>query len=195
MSPRTKEQIAKIRAQSRDKIIMAALDLFAKKGYYNTSVSAIARHAGVSKGLIYNYFESKEELLKGVVVMLMEGGNEFLEVMHKDDPVEALREMFTLLKDSLVKNEELYRLSISLSMQQELGKLEFLKDIIEERIEIYSTTFQNMLKKMGFENPKSEALLLGVLFDGIGLQYITSGKKDQMEEIINFLIEKYCNQP
>ena len=193
MSPRNKEQVAKIRAESKDKITMAALDLFAKKGYYNTSVSAIAKQAGVSKGLIYNYFESKEDLLKGVVVMLMEGGSEFLEVMQKDDPVEALREMFILLKDYLVKNEELYRLSVSLSMQDELGKLGFLKDIIEERIEIYSTTFQNMLKKMGFKNPRSEALLLGALFDGIGLQYIASGKKEQMEEIVNFLIEKYCN--
>ena len=194
MSPRTKEQVAKIRAQSKDKILMAALDLFAKNGYHNTSVSAIARHAGISKGLIYNYYESKEDLLKRVVIMLMEGGDEFLVAMHKEDPNEALREMFILLKDYLIKKKELYRLAVSLSVQEEVGKFEFLKNIIEEKIRVYLASFENMLEKKGIDNPRGEALLLGALFDGISLQYILSGKKHQLEETINFLIEKYCNQ-
>ncbi|MCG8318673.1 MAG: TetR/AcrR family transcriptional regulator [Cytophagales bacterium] len=193
MSPRSKEQIAKIRAQSENKILMAALDLFAKRGYHNTSVSAIARHAGVSKGLIYNYYNSKEDLLKGVVVMLMEEGGEFLEAMHREDPNEALKEMFILSKEHLIKKKEFYRLAISLSVQQELGKFEFLKHIIEEEVKVYFTTFQNMLKNKGIENPRGEALLLAALFDGISVQYITSGNKEQLEEIIDFLIEKYCN--
>ena len=193
MSPRTKEQVAKIRAQSKDKILMAALDLFAKNGYHNTSVSAIAKHAGISKGLIYNYYDSKEDLLKDVVMMLMEGGDEFYVAMHKDDPNEALRALFILLKDFLIRKKELYRLAVSLSVQEEVGKFEFLKNIIEEKIRVYLTAFQNMLKKKGVENPRGEALLLGALFDGISLQYIMSGKKDQLEEIINFLIEKYCD--
>ena len=194
MSPRTKEQVAKIRAQSKNKILMAALDLFAKNGYHNTSVSAIARHAGISKGLIYNYYESKDDLLKRVVIMLMEGGDEFLVAMHKEDPNEALREMFILLKDYLIKKKELYRLAVSLSVQEEVGKFEFLKNIIEEKIRVYLTSFENMLEKKGIDNPRGEALLLGALFDGISLQYILSGKKHQLEETINFLIEKYCNQ-
>lgn len=193
MSPRSKEQIAKIRAQSENKILMAAFDLFAKRGYHNTSVSAIARHAGVSKGLIYNYYNSKEDLLKGVVVMLMEEGGEFLEAMHRADPNEALKEMFILSKEHLIKKKEFYRLAISLSVQQELGKVEFLKHTIEEEVKVYFTTFQNMLKNKGIENPRGEALLLAALFDGISVQYITSGNKEQLEEIIDFLIEKYCN--
>ena len=193
MSPRTKEQIAKIRAESKEKILMSALDLFAKSGYHKTSVSAIARHAKVSKGLIYNYYESKEDLLKGVVVMLMDGGEEFLEIMHGDDPNEALRQMFIGTKEYLINKKEFCRLAVSLSVQQELRKFEFLKNIIEERVKVYLVTFQNMLQKKGMKNPRGEALLLGALLDGIGVQYITSGKRDELEEMVEFLIEKYCS--
>lgn len=48
--------------KGKDKILQAALALFAEKGFHTTSVSQIAEAAGVSKGLTYNYFESKEKL-------------------------------------------------------------------------------------------------------------------------------------
>ena len=54
MSPRTKEQFEVIRKQSKDAIREAALELFAKNGFHNTSMHTIAKKAKVSKGLIYN---------------------------------------------------------------------------------------------------------------------------------------------
>ena len=40
-----------------------ALQHFANKGFHATTIYHIAEHAGISKGLMYNYFNSKEELL------------------------------------------------------------------------------------------------------------------------------------
>lgn len=45
----------------------AALDLFVEKGYAATRLDEIAARAGVSKGTLYLYFESKEELFKAVI--------------------------------------------------------------------------------------------------------------------------------
>ena len=45
----------------------AALDLFVEKGYAATRLDEIAARAGVSKGTLYLYFNSKEELFKAVV--------------------------------------------------------------------------------------------------------------------------------
>jgi AcrR family transcriptional regulator len=64
--PRTKEQYEQIRAEKREIIKQAAMKLFATKGYAATSISDIAQTAGVSKGLMYNYFKSKEEVLQTV---------------------------------------------------------------------------------------------------------------------------------
>lgn len=48
-------------------LLAAALDLFVEKGFAATRVEAVARHAGVSKGTLFIYFPSKEELFKAVV--------------------------------------------------------------------------------------------------------------------------------
>lgn len=48
-------------------ITEAAFDAFAEKGYASTRVDEVASRAGVSKGLLYLYFKTKEELFKAVV--------------------------------------------------------------------------------------------------------------------------------
>ena len=48
-------------------ITEAALAAFAEKGYAATRVDDVARRAGVSKGLLYLYFKTKEELFKAVI--------------------------------------------------------------------------------------------------------------------------------
>jgi len=56
MAPRTTKQFEAIRGKSREKIILAAIELFSAQTYHNTSVADISKKAGISKGLIYNYF-------------------------------------------------------------------------------------------------------------------------------------------
>ena len=56
------------RKESRPAELMeAALDLFAEKGYVATRLDDVAQRAGVSKGTLYLYFDSKEDLFKAVV--------------------------------------------------------------------------------------------------------------------------------
>lgn len=50
----------------REQIMDAALRVFAKKGFANASNKDIAREAGITPGLIYHYFESKEALFKAI---------------------------------------------------------------------------------------------------------------------------------
>ena len=66
MSPRTSEQFEEIREGKRRQILDAAIECFATTGYHAVSISDLAKHAGVSKGLMYNYFSSKDELLKTI---------------------------------------------------------------------------------------------------------------------------------
>jgi len=59
-----KENIARMRKQQ---ILDAALAIFSKKGFAETTTAEIAQTAGVAEGTIYNYFQSKRELLVAVV--------------------------------------------------------------------------------------------------------------------------------
>jgi AcrR family transcriptional regulator len=46
-------------------IVEAAISLFSAQGYENTSIEQIARAAGVGKGTVYSYFQTKKDLIKG----------------------------------------------------------------------------------------------------------------------------------
>lgn len=61
--------------QRRQLIISKALELFAKKGYSDTKIGDIAKAADMSVGLMFHYFESKEQLYEELVKMGVEGTN------------------------------------------------------------------------------------------------------------------------
>lgn len=54
-----------------DDVTRAAVELFAGQGYANTSVQQIVEAAGVTKGAMYHYFESKDDLLFGIYEKLL----------------------------------------------------------------------------------------------------------------------------
>ncbi|MBP6684087.1 MAG: TetR/AcrR family transcriptional regulator [Leucobacter sp.] len=58
-------------SQVVDDVIRAAVELFALRGYANTSVQDIVNAAGVTKGAMYHYFESKDDLLFGIYDSLL----------------------------------------------------------------------------------------------------------------------------
>lgn len=67
MSPRTPKQFKEIREEKRALIMDVALERFANNGFHATTINHIAKQAGISKGLMYNYFKSKEELLMEII--------------------------------------------------------------------------------------------------------------------------------
>jgi AcrR family transcriptional regulator len=65
---RQKQNMRKAQAEERRlQILDVALAEFAARGFYGTSVQDIARAAGISAGLMYHYFASKEDLLEATV--------------------------------------------------------------------------------------------------------------------------------
>lgn len=78
----------------RERILTAALKVFARAGFYNAKVSEIAREAGVADGTIYLYFKNKDDLListfedrMGWLIDRLQGELE----KTPDDPLERLR--------------------------------------------------------------------------------------------------------
>jgi AcrR family transcriptional regulator len=51
--------------KTKRSILEAAISLFNENGYDNTSIEQISKNAGVGKGTIYSYFDSKKSIIKG----------------------------------------------------------------------------------------------------------------------------------
>ncbi|MEK5061208.1 TetR/AcrR family transcriptional regulator [Paenibacillus shunpengii] len=73
------EQSKHIREARRIQILNAALRVFAEYGVEGTKMSMIAKAADLSHGLMYHYFESKEELLTHSLLWAMEGADQLIE--------------------------------------------------------------------------------------------------------------------
>ena len=65
----------------RERILRAAIDVFAQSGYFNAKVSEIAKAAGVADGTIYLYFNGKEDLL---ITIFREHTRSYLESLERD---------------------------------------------------------------------------------------------------------------
>src|SRR5580704_1281079 len=105
--PRKPEQYEEIREKSREKILSAALELFANKGYDATSIDSIAKKAGISKGLIYNYFESKKSILLAIFDDAMKMGEDIMkEQMHIKEPHLKKKALINLTFDMVNERPE-----------------------------------------------------------------------------------------
>jgi len=74
-----KEQTDRIREERTNQIIKAALKVFAEYGVEGTKMSMIAKSAGLSHGLMYHYFESKEEVLFSCLQWAIEESERLVE--------------------------------------------------------------------------------------------------------------------
>ncbi|MDB5083309.1 MAG: mtrR 2 [Bacilli bacterium] len=77
MSQRSSEQNEDIRDERKKQILDAALSVYVQKGYAGAEVSDVAEQAGLKRGLVYYYFNTKEELFQSLFSWMIEKSREF----------------------------------------------------------------------------------------------------------------------
>ena len=100
--------------EKRRQILAAAVRVFARKGFHTSRVGDIAEEAGVAHGLLYHYFDSKDELLETI---FHETWSELLAAMRdveeSDAPArEQLRGVAAILLRSWRRDPELVRVLV-----------------------------------------------------------------------------------
>ncbi|WP_422081320.1 TetR/AcrR family transcriptional regulator [Ulvibacterium sp.] len=194
MSPRTEKQLDAHRALKRKQIIMGALQLFATSGYFNTSISDIAKEVKMSKGLLYSYFENKEQLLNAVVDFALKEATELgLAEGHLKDlgPKEVIREVIEGFFRVLKEKKELWSLIVSLALH--VGSIPSVHKTISNVYTDLAQQLEELFIGIGYENPENEAFKLGALMDGIGIQYMIFGESYPLNKIKENIINDYMN--
>jgi AcrR family transcriptional regulator len=190
MCPRTSKQFEEIRESKRTQIIDAAVECFAKRGYHAVSISELAEFAGISKGLMYNYFESKDELLRCIFREIM------AEMMHLFDPdqkglsekkdlVKYLERFFRHLKSNII----LWKMYLAIFSQpavQEILKSEIL-DASKEPLAM----IEHYFKEQGYKNPLVEVAFVSTLFSGVLIEYIGDPENYPLDQIKKRILDLY----
>lgn len=212
MSPRTAEQFEEMREERKTHIMDVALEHFAKEGYHKTTISHIARHAGISKGLMYNYFISKESLLFEII---MRSVNEMYADFdrNKDGYLTEeefeffIRRLFSLMKEK----KTFWRLIFQLVMQNEVREkllnmfpssgifLQESKIFPDQALlnSIVATLTDYFVRKKEHESagydPVSELNLFVLMLKGFALSFVYMDDNDAgyHEKTITDIIAKY----
>lgn len=172
----------------RKKLLDAALKLFEEQGYFSTSVDQIVTKAGVSKGLVYNYFKSKEQLL---LALVEEGTEQMMQVAnsssrHSNTTVETssfecqLEIFITNFIEFLMKNQHFLQFQLSLLLTPQLKSL--LQEAQQARANALLDTTYSWLEENQISDPKNSARALLALLDGTALHFLAIFKDYPLED-------------
>ena len=107
---------AQRRTATRERIVEAALEAFAEKGFRGASTRDIARRAGTNQGLITYHFRSKDALWRAaadrIFTLLEKSLGERLASVHSEDPRERAREAIRAYVRFAAAHPELFRLMV-----------------------------------------------------------------------------------
>jgi AcrR family transcriptional regulator len=150
------------REQTIKKLLEVALRLFAVQGFEATSIRTIATEAGISLGLLYNYFKSKDELLEAIF-------KRGVEDIHA-----SLKEFWKLLHGIRMQSVVVRKLMTEMSEQTTFIEIQIKHNLIEA----------------GIPFPDLEAKLLFASIDGMAHHYLLYDNYP-IDDVATLLIMKY----
>jgi AcrR family transcriptional regulator len=167
----------------KEKILQAALQLFAKEGFYATSTNKIAKAAGVSEGLIFRHFCNKEGLLQAI---LEEGESRiktlFVDIVMDSDPKSVIRKAIEMTGNIDKADYDFWKLQFKLKWELEING--------DKKMEPLTMALTNAFQKLNYQSPEMEAQLIILIIEGLGSS-VLKGSSLNAGDMIQFLLRKY----
>ena len=190
MSPRTKEQLETLKGEKKKVILEAALELFALHGFNNVSVSQLAKKAGISKGLIYTYFESKEEILRAMMKEVKETALARFEMPPEGRMTrEGMIRVINLAIDLVLEDTDHYKLYFSIFSQPHVFNM--LMDEMWEQAAPLMKMFADYFQKKGVEDPMAMMRYFSATIDGIQMHIMIDPVNFPVEKVRKMVIEQF----
>lgn len=189
--PRSVQQNKEMRAATQAAVLESALALFARHGYAHTSTRRIAQDAGISTGLMYHYFASKESLLHAVFAQSMLTLSTLIkETLTASPPqtrlADLLRAMFALLAEERAYWELFYMLRTQPAIMRELG------DGFRTWTGQLRGIFAAELRQRRRREPELDAFLLYSLVEGTIQQFLLDPEHYPLDAVVTRIIAEYC---
>lgn len=180
--PRNQKQLDEIRQQKRQRIMDVALELFAENGYHSTSISQIAAKAKISKGLTYNYFESKAGILEEIMDI---GFNEIYDnldmnkdgILTEEEFVYFIRQNFKILHNNIHH----WKLFFSLLLQPQVSTT--FSEKYGDKAKPLFDLFYQFIVKQGSQTPESDLMAIASMLEGAFLYCVAAPNTFDKEKL------------
>lgn len=156
--------------EKRNRIIDKGFELMCNNGYYNTNTAEIAKYAGVSTGIIYQYFNDKKDIL---IEGVKKYSNEIMFPIYMliDENEKLPSDLKPFFKKVIETNKKMH--TASQRAHQELTALEHLDEDVDKIFKDSEVTFSNKLYNLfvnnnfNKENLKEKTHLIVNLIDSL----------------------------
>jgi len=173
MSPRPN-----VTDERTSQIITAAEDVFTKKGFDEARMDDIAEETGLSKGTLYNYFKSKDDLIIAILDRIFQ--REFKSFEQVGFSVQSATETVTLFADTIATDIKLMlRL---MPVAYEFLALAFRNKTVQKALKVYVNRYMDILVPIiqrGIDsgefkqvNAKEVAIAMGAVLEGTILIWV-----------------------
>jgi AcrR family transcriptional regulator len=176
MAPRTAALSRRMRASARERILSGSISAFAEKGFHGASMDDVAASAGVSKGLAYAYFRSKEDLLvravKERIAHLFDVGTSINRSMP---PKQRLAALIDALLSQVRRDPDVFRLYLSLTLEKSMAPVAagFLR-AMHAPLARYLEAVRDVFEDLGSDDPDLDALIFRSTLLGLFLRFVRS---------------------
>jgi AcrR family transcriptional regulator len=184
------EKIQNRKKVKRSLILQKALELFATKGYHSATTAEIAKAANIAKGTLFNYFESKEHLLRSLVFETLLELAEMIDPNH--DGIVTQEEFFSVIHKSrkwIVDHPQF--LSLYFSMVSQPAVFNLFKAEIFEKLAPYMEKLASFFQEAGFKDSYAEVRFFLAMLDGIAIHYAMDSKNFPIDKIEEKIIGYY----
>jgi AcrR family transcriptional regulator len=184
--------------KKRNEIAASATQLFLDKGYFKLTVSEVAKNAGISKGSIYHYFDSKEDIVFAIIELAQaQYDKEVLFNIENQELIEnkilALFDLCIAMDELAIQRRKLYKEFIFICLESQNKKMiKFLYNMKLKYItwlkNIFSDAVRNNILKQ-----ESLSLVDGLFALGESILLFSSlenyNNNNLLEENINSILE------
>lgn len=209
MSPRSSAKFEEMREEKKTLIMNTALEHFSNVGFHATTITHIARHAGISKGLMYNYFKSKEDLLTAIMNRSVAEIYAYFNPDHDgqltpDEFEQFIRKVFTVLHEKRQFWKLLFRIMMQPGVYERLfgeesGSLNIsgvpFREYTENMMMLLVGYFRKKAESAAPDyDPMTDLLMFINAVKGFALTSIFSEEHyqgDYFEKVTDALIKRY----
>lgn len=117
--------------QRRNDILEAALELFVQRGYSGTKIADIAQKAGMSTGLMFHYFENKEQLYIALVTLGLEGTRKAL-AFDEAHPLEFFKQAAEMILYGLTLSPLISKMFVLMARSVDGDAPQAVRDIVAQ---------------------------------------------------------------
>lgn len=179
-SPKLKQKPSRSASDKRERILEAAIRVFAQGGFYATRVSDIAREAGVADGTIYLYFDNKDDVLISIFQDRIGKLVDVLrQVAERDEPVEARVRRIIELQLGLLEGRRDLAEVVTVNLRQSSRLLkQYAAPLFTEYLELIASVIAEGQRSGAFRkdvSPRVAARALWGGLDGLALTWALGG--------------------